>query len=445
MDVEISTRRVAENRLGDRAAVPFGRVRVRTLILIRWLAVAGQAAALFIVKFTLGFDLPLNPALAAVAVSALLNLVLTLYRRAVRLGNRGATAFLVFDMVQLAVLLYLTGGLTNPFALLMLAPIAISATILSRGSTLLLCLLAVICFSVLGVSYRELPWHDAGLEFPTLYVAGIWAALVLGTLFIAVYAGSVSIESRRMSDALGATQMALAREQRLSALGALAAATAHELGSPLGTIAVVASEIAREMPKESQLADDAKLLLAETRRCRDILAQLAARPEADAGAPFSELPVSALVEAAAAPHRRENIAIDFESAASGPGGPAEEPRVRRSPELIHGLGNLIQNAVQFARTRVELRTAWDAGAIEVTITDDGPGFPSTILDRLGEPYLSTRGVEGEHMGLGVFIATTLLERTGARVEFFNRPGGGAVARVRWARAARVAGAPEAGE
>ena len=445
MDTDTSPGRPAANDISDRSAAPFGRVRVRTLILIRWLAVAGQAAALLVVKFVFGFDLPLNPALAAVAVSALLNLVLTLYRPAARLGNRGATVFLVFDMVQLAVLLYLTGGLTNPFALLMLAPITISATILSRGSTLLLCLLAAICFSVLGVSYRELPWHEAGLEFPTLYVAGIWAALVLGTLFIALYAGSVSAESRRMSDALGATQMALAREQRLSALGALAAATAHELGSPLGTIAVVAREIAREVPDEGQLADDAKLLLAEARRCRDILAQLAARPEADAGAPFSELPVSALVEAAAAPHRRENIALDFDSTSSEPDGPAEEPRIRRSPELIHGLGNLIQNAVQFARTRVGLSTLWDAGMIEVTISDDGPGFPSAILERLGEPYLSTRSVEGEHMGLGVFIATTLLERAGARVEFFNRPGGGAVARVRWARAVHEAAAPKTGQ
>ena len=404
---------------------------MRTLILIRWVAIAGQAAALFVVHFAFGFELPLDYALAAIGVSALLNLALTLYRPAARVGNRGASVLLAFDMVQLAVLLYLTGGLTNPFALLMLAPITISATILTRGATIALCALAIACVTFLAFHYEALPWTPAGIELPRLYVTGIWAALVLGALFIALYAASVSEESRRMSDALAATQMALGREQRVSALGALAAAAAHELGSPLGTIAVVARELANEVPKDSDLAADAELLLAETKRCRDILAQLAARPEADRRTPFSELPVSALIEAAAAPYRREGIALDLSAAAIS--GTAPEPRLSHTPELIHGLGNLIQNAVQFARGRVALSAGWDDDLVEVTISDDGPGIPRDILDRLGEPYLSSRSTEGEHMGLGVFIATTLLERTGAEIEFSNRGGGGARVRVRWPR------------
>jgi len=415
----------------DRRFAPIGRVRMRTLILIRWVAIAGQAAALFVVHFAFGFELPLDYALAAIGASALLNLALTLYRPAARVGNRGASVLLAFDMVQLAVLLYLTGGLTNPFALLMLAPITISATILTRGATIGLCALAIACVTFLAFRYEALPWSPSGIEFPRLYVIGIWAALVLGALFIALYAASVSEESRRMSDALAATQMALGREQRVSALGALAAAAAHELGSPLGTIAVVARELANEVPKESDLAADAELLLAETKRCRDILAQLAARPEADGGAPFSELPVSALIEAAAAPYRRDGIALDFSAEAAS--GTAPEPRLSQSPELLHGLGNLIQNAVQFARARVALSAGWDDDVIDVTISDDGPGIPRDILDRLGEPYLSSRSTEGEHMGLGVFIATTLLERTGAEIEFSNRAGGGARVRVRWPR------------
>ncbi len=405
-------------------------VRLRTLVIIRWIAVTGQALALFVVNFWFGFELPLNPALAAIGASVVLNLTLTLYRPAARLGDRGAAILLGWDMIQLGVLLYFTGGLTNPFALLMLAPVAISATVLSRASTIALFVLGVVCASVLALYYDPLPWPGGGLEFPGLYVAGLWAALSIGMLFIAVYLGRVTSESRRMSDALAASQAALAREQRLSAVGGLAAAAAHELGTPLGTIAVIAKEIAHDLPKDSPLAEDAAILLAQTARCRDILARLAARPEADEGSPFSRLPVSALIEAAAAPHRREQVEIAILARGTAH---SAEPQVNRKPEILHGIGTLIENAVQFAATRVDIQVVWNEHELEVSVADDGPGFSVAVLDRLGEPYISTRNAEGDHMGLGVFIASTLLERTGATLEFRNRPDGGALARVRWPR------------
>ena len=407
-----------------------GPVRLRTLVIIRWIAVAGQALTLFAVHFGFGFELPLNPTLAAIGASAVLNLTLTLYRPAARLGDRGAAVLLGWDMIQLAVLLYFTGGLTNPFALLMLAPVAISATVLSRASTIALFALGVVCGSALAFSYDPLPWPGGGLEFPALYVAGLWVALSIGMLFIAIYLGRVTSESRRMSDALAASQAALAREQRLSAVGGLAAAAAHELGTPLGTIAVIAKEIARDLPKDSPLAEDASILLAQTARCRDILARLATRPEADEGSPFSRLPISALIEAAAAPHRRERVEVAI--VARGAEGTAE-PQVNRKPEILHGIGTLIENAVQFAAARVDVQVIWDGRELEVSVADDGPGFSVAVLDRLGEPYISTRNAEGDHMGLGVFIASTLLERTGAGLEFRNRPEGGALVRVRWPR------------
>lgn len=407
------------------------RVRLRTLVFVRWLAIAGQAAALLTVHFWLGHELPLHPTLAAVTASGLLNLTLTIYRPAARLGDRAAAVLLAWDLVQLAALLYFTGGLTNPFALLLLAPVIVSATILSRRSTVLLCLLGIALATLLASWHEKLPWPAPGLEFPGLYVSGLWTALTLGAIFLAAYVGSVAIESRQMSDALAATQMALAREQRLSALGALAAAAAHELGSPLGTIAVIAREFAHDLPKDSEFGADAALLLKETARCRDILARLAARPEDDSGVPFARLPLAALLERAAAPYAREGVS--FAVRAHGEGG-ASEPDVANLPELIHGLGNLIQNAVQFARSQVDIEIGWDERWVTVSITDDGPGFPTAIIERLGEPYLSTRSAEGDHMGLGVFIACTLLERTGAKVEFANRPTGGASVTVRWLRA-----------
>lgn len=416
-----------------------GRVRLRTLVLIRWLAIAGQLVTLMAVQFGFGFELPLNPALAAIGASAVLNLVLTLYRPAARLGDRGALALLGWDLVQLGVLLHFTGGLTNPFAVMLLAPIAISATVLSRNSTIVLCGLGIACVTTLALWYEPLPWPGGGLTFPWLYVAGLWAASTISMIFLALYIGSVAVEARRMSDALAASQAALAREQRLSALGALAAAAAHELGTPLGTIAVIAREIARDLPKDNPLAEDAALLVAEAGRCRDILARLAARPEADENSPFAVLPVSALVQTAAAPFRRDPVSIDF-VAAGGPDG-GDEPYVAHKPEIVHGLGAFVENAVQFARGRVEVRTSWDKASVEVSIADDGPGFAPAILDRLGEPYLSSRNAEGEHMGLGIFIAKTLLERTGGSIEAGNQSEGGAVVRITWPRA-RIAVPPE---
>ncbi|MBM3488675.1 MAG: ActS/PrrB/RegB family redox-sensitive histidine kinase [Alphaproteobacteria bacterium] len=422
--------------LGRAAFGDSGRVRLRTLALIQWVAIAGQAVALLFVEFVLGFELPLVPALAIIAASAVLNLAITIDRPAgLRLGDTAAAWYLGFDICQLTALLYLTGGLENPFAFLLLAPVTVSATILSRRVTVLLCILALACVSFLALFHWPLPWIDGPLVLPFILVVGTWVALALGIVFFAAYTWRVAEEARRMSDALGATQMALAREQQMSALGGLAAAAAHELGSPLGTIVLVARELERELPKDSPLAEDVTLLISQADRCRRILADFAARPGADGGKPFTDIPVDALVEAAGAPHKDPRVVVVFDA---GPAEAAEDepaPIVVRSPEFIHGLGNLIQNAVQFARTEVVVRTRWSAAEIAVIIADDGAGFPEHVLERLGEPYISGRGRDGRHMGLGVFIAKTLLAGTGASVAFANGGDGGAEVTVRWPRAA----------
>lgn len=431
---------------------PRGRVRLRTLVLIRWVAVAGQATALLIVHFVLGFKLPILSAMLAVGASALVNLWATLRRPpSARLDDREARLYLGFDLLQLGVLLYLTGGLTNPFAILVLAPVTVSATVLSRRSTIALSVLAVVIVVLLALFHLPLPWPDDGLRLRPLFILGLALALALSAVFIAVYVFSVAEEARRMSDALSATQMALAREQRVSALGALAAAAAHGLGSPLGTIAVIAKEIARDLPPDSPLRDDVDLLLSQSNRCREILAGLAARPEDTGGGPFTALPISALVDAAATPHRTDRVRLVIDVAPAeadgedGQGGGALDgtPVVPHSPEIVHGLGNLIQNATEFAASEVRIVIRWDEEHITVRILDDGPGFDPGLLDRLGEPYLSG-GVEDRdgkaiHMGLGVFIAQTLLERTGATLHFGNRAEGGAEVRVVWKRATLEAG------
>jgi two-component system sensor histidine kinase RegB len=411
-----------------------GRVRLRTLTFIRWIGVVGQAVAVLVVHYGLEYRLPLVACLVVIGASAAINLAVTVYMfdrpAALRLGQRAAAGFLAYDIVQLSLLLYLTGGLQNPFAVLLLAPVSVSATILGARHTIALCALSVIAITVLAVWQLPLPWRGGGLDLPRVYVLGTWVALGLGIVFFAMYAFRVAEESRRMSGALAATQIALSRERRLSAVGALAAAAAHELGTPLGTILVASREIAADLEPDSPIRGDVELLVDEAMRCRDILASLAARPE-DEEEPFARMPVSAVVELAARPHAREPVAIRFTAAPVANGAP--QPEIARTPAILHGLGNLIQNAVQLAHREVRVDTSWSDREVVVRIADDGPGFPPGMLERLGEPYVSGRRDEGDHMGLGIFIAQALLSRTGGSVSFANREGGGAEVAVRWNR------------
>ncbi len=251
------------------------RARLRTLILIRWIAITGQAFAVTLVHFWLGFPLPLFLLCSAIALSTLINVLLSLrFATTTRLTERNATLLLGFDVLQLGFLLELTGGLQNPFSILLIVPIAFSATILSLRMTIGLCILTIATASLLALFPGELPWIPVGFHLPHLYILGAWCALALGAVLIAGYAWRVADEGRRMSQGLAATQMAVAREQQRSALGSQAAAAAHELGSPLATIAVTARELANSIPPDSPLTEDVALLVSQSLRCREILKAL---------------------------------------------------------------------------------------------------------------------------------------------------------------------------
>ncbi len=433
-----------------------GRVRLRTLVLSRWIAVFGQTATILFVYFALGYGLPIVPALAAVGTSAVLNIVVTLrYPYSKRLSDSQAVLYLAYDMLQLAVLLFLTGGLHNPFSVLLLAPVTISATILSVRSTLWLGTLFIVCVGTLMFLHLPLPWPGGEHVLSHIYVLGIGSSLVVGMVFFSIYILRVAEEGRRMSDALTETQMALAREQHMSAVGALAAAAAHELGTPLSTMALIAKEMSRELPADSPYAEDLGLLVSQSNRCREILARLTHRPESERGSPFYRVPLLSLVESAARSHQREGIRVDIEvDAANSPRGEGStsdeipdqtgQPVVPHSLEVVHGLENLIENAVDFANSWVSVKIGWSQSEVRIEITDDGPGLSRDILGALGEPYVSTRRDSGG-MGLGVFIAKTLLERTGAEMEFGNRRDGGARIIITWPRPLLEAEAPDPAE
>jgi two-component system sensor histidine kinase RegB len=414
-------------------------MRLDTLVRLRWASIAGQTIVVLVVDYGLDFDLPEWWCLAIVAVSAWLNIALRVrFRTTQRLEPNRAAWVLAFDIGELAALLFLTGGLQNPFAFLLLAPVLLAAVALPRHMTLLLGGFAITCATVLVFAHFQLPWEsDEPLLLPPLYIMGVWLSLLLAIGFIGVYTWQISEESRQLADALAATELVLAREQHLSQLDGLAAAAAHELGTPLATIAVVAKELERAIPPTSPHFEDVRLLREQAQRCRDILSKLT---ELSAGgAPFDQMKLSALIEEVATPHRSFGVEIDM----VWPSERSNEPVGARNPAILYGLGNLLENAVDFADERVEVVAYWDAEQVSVSIGDDGPGFAAEIMGRIGEPYVSNRaqhrdadGEAGHGLGLGFFIAKTLLERSGATLTFRNQtaPGHGALVKVSWNRA-----------
>jgi two-component system, sensor histidine kinase RegB len=411
-------------------------VRLDTILRLRWLAVLGQLAAIFIVVQGLEFDVPIVPCITIVGLSALLNLALQIaFNTMQRLEPAYSAALLALNIVELAGLLYFTGGLENPFSFLFLAPVLISATVLPVRLTIALGVLAVACASVLVFLHLPLPWDpDEPLVLPPIYLLGVWLSIVVAIGVTSLYAFQVTEEARKLSDALAATELVLAREQHLTQLDGLAAAAAHELGTPLSTIFLISRELEKSA-HDGPLASDIKTLREQAQRCRDILSKITQLSAT--GAPLDRMKLSTLIEETVAPHRDFGIAIKVRIAVAG----TPEPVGSRNPAILYGVGNILENAVDFARTTVEVNAWWNNDIVEIVISDDGPGIPPDLLKRIGEPYLSRRrnadAAQSEHqgLGLGVFIARTLLERTGAKVSFSNRifPDHGAVVQIAWPR------------
>ncbi len=425
-------------------------LRLRTSVRLRWLAVTGQLLAVAVVHLWLGFPLPLGICLTVIALSAWLNISLSLgWSVTARLHQRFASLLLAYDICQLAVLLYLTGGITNPFVFLFIVPVTVSAATMPMNRTLLLASLAIALATLLALWHQRLPWHEAqSLELTELYKFGIWIALVCGIVFSTLYVSSVASEARDMANALAATEVALAHEQQLSALDGLAAAAAHELGTPLATIALVAKELKHEAKLEGPQADDLDLLVSQSQRCREILSRLTRRDN-QSDAMMQTVRMTALAEEIAEPLNTADVAIlfDVEPKTGRDGEPLPEPVMARNTAIKYALGNLMENAVDFARSSVTVRISWSLEQLSVTISDDGSGFHHDIMERLGDPFVTSRsryasadvvrreGTGG--MGLGFFIAKTLLERSGAQVTLANRaaPETGAVVRIVWPREA----------
>jgi two-component system sensor histidine kinase RegB len=413
-------------------------VRLDTLVRLRWLAVLGQSAAVLVVHDGFDFEVPFWACLGVIAIYASVNVMLRLrFRWNQRLEPHHAAGLLALDIIELAVLLFLTGGLQNPFSFLFAGPVVISAAALPTRMTLMLGGLAIACATVLVFVHYPLPWpEEEQLELPPLYMIGVWLSLLLAIGYIGIYSWQIIEESRQLSDALVATELVLTREHYLSQLDGLAAAAAHELGTPLSTILVVARELEREIEPGSPHAEDIRLLREQAQRCRVILSKLTELPAP--GEPFERMKLSALIEEVVAPLRDLGVDIVVAIRREDP----DEPVGARNPAVLYGLGNILENAVDFAREQVQVTATWTDEEVVVVVNDDGSGFPPEIIDRMGEPYVTSergrrmRGREMPGLGLGFFIAKTLLARSGARIALENRqfPQRGAIVRVRWKRA-----------
>ena len=434
---------------GDRyrpSDLPIIAVRLRVQLFLRRLAILGQTVAVLTVYFGFGFDLPLLACLSVIGLAIALNYALVLRFPASHiLTPRDTAAYLAVDICQLGLLLYLTGGLLNPFALLLLAPATVSASMLDARTTTIMVAFTIAVASVLAMFHEPLPWRGVALELPPLFRFGVWSALALSLAFIPSYVWRVSREGRRMSAALTATRSVLAREQRLSALDGLAAAAAHQLGTPLGTIVLVSGELARREDVPDALREDLTLMREQALRCRDILTALSSE---ESDPVVSDIGLRGLLEEAVLEAGLTDKQINVSCRANGLLATGE-PVVRRAPELIYGIGNLIENAAEFSASTVWIAATYSAQQVQLMVADDGPGFAGDIMSRLGEPYTSTRSGRARTdedaefgLGLGFFIARTLIQRSGGEIEAYNLAAnelvdmampGGACVKITWPR------------
>ncbi|RPE64739.1 two-component system sensor histidine kinase RegB [Pacificibacter maritimus] len=399
-------------------------VKLHTLIWLRWIAIAGQVITIGVAGLVLGFQLSLGGFAIIIGASIIVNIVMMIaYPDVRRLTERGTTLMLLFDLTQLSAMLFLSGGLNNPFAVLILAPVTISATVLRPTFGLVIGGVAIVLVTL--VALFNVPLLNAAgdpVTLPLIFEIGSWAGIIIGIIFLGVFAWKVTSEIHSMSEALLATQMALGREQKLTDLGGVVAAAAHELGTPLATIKLVSAELVDDLKDNEELRSDAQLIHEQANRCHGILRSMGSAGKNDLH--LRVAPLQAVVEEAANPHTERGKTVIISTLETNK---APHPYVERKPEIIHGLRNLIQNAVDFSRTTVWVDLTWTEDKISIHIIDDGIGFPPSVIGKIGDPFVRRRRAESdqaqrpayEGMGLGLFIAKTLLERTGAEISFAN--------------------------
>ncbi len=390
----------------------------KTLIFLRWIAIFGQLTSVNLVYFYLKLDFNVVLAHLIIFFGLLTNVYLQFKIKSIQLKDLYAAIFLSYDLIQLSLLLYLTGGISNPFSILMIIPAIVSSTFLSMGTTIILGILTITSLFLLTIFHRPLPGiHDGGVDFPKLYLTGFFIAIIIGLVFLSYFGIRFSGESKRRSDAVNQLQQVIAKEYELENLGGQAAAAAHSLGTPLATISVVAAELKKEIGNNSEHSKDIDLLISQTKRCGEIL-KLISKKKILGDEFFSKTNIENLLNEIISNFKEISSKDLFINTIDD----KNKIIFKRSPELIYGLRNFVGNAVKFSKTKIEISVKSDMDTVVVVINDDGPGFPEDVIDLIGEPYIKSK-INSINVnagtGLGTFLGKTLLERTGARLFFSN--------------------------
>ena len=403
----------------------------KTLVILRWIAIVGQFFTISIVYFFLSFELPFFYCSAIILVGVLSNIYLQFKVKDNQLNNFSSTIYLLYDLVQLATLLYLTGGITNPFTILLIIPAIVSSTFLTLRSTLNLSFTTIIVLVVLTLYHLPLPYSgDFHFHVPNYYLYAIPIAVITGLIFLTYFGARFGIESRKRTKALNKLELILAKEHELESIGVQAAAAAHSLGTPLSTITVVAKELEKEIGNNSKYSKDINLLLTQTKRCGDILKKLSQDTLAE-DTFLDDIKLDELLNEIARSYREisnKKLSVIIEKNEIN-------PRIERTLEITYGLRNFIGNAVKYSKSLVEISLESNNRITEVKVCDDGPGFPSDVKDVLGEPYIRSEDNKissKSGLGLGTFIGKTLLERMKANVTFEKCPKtNGAMVTIQW--------------
>ena len=388
----------------------------KTLVILRWIAIFGQFVAINLVYFLLKLDLPIVLAYIVILIGLCTNLFLQFRIKSIQLKDFYASLFLIYDLVQLTLLLYLTGGISNPFSILMIIPTIVSSTFLSMGTTIILGVLTIFFLFLLKIFHYPLPGiHDSTVTFPKLYLTGYFLAIIVGLVFLSYFGIRFSGESKRRSDAVSKLQQVIAKEYELESLGGQAAAAAHSLGTPLATISVVATELKKEIGNNKEYSKDIDLLVSQSKRCGEILKKIS-KKQIKEDQFFSKTNLENLLNEILTSFREtssKEIVLIVEDNKSN-------FNFQRTPELIYGLRNFIGNSVKFSKNRVEIILTSDDQKIQIKINDDGPGFPEDIIEIIGEPYIKSKSIQvssNSGTGLGTFLGKTLLERESASLYF----------------------------
>jgi two-component system sensor histidine kinase RegB len=405
----------------------------KTLVILRWIATIGQLVAINLVYHYLGLKFPIFESHLIIFFGLLTNLFLQFKIKTNQLKDIYSSLFLTYDLIQLSALLYLTGGISNPFSFLLIVPAIVSSTFLSMGTTIILVGITMLALFMLINFYMKLPGStEYLLSFPTFYLIGIFISIVVGLLFLTYFGIRFAGETKKRSEALNRLQQIIAKEYELESLGGQAAAAAHSLGTPLSTITVVARELKKEIGENTRYTKDLDLLISQSKRCGEILKKISQKQMTEDNF-LSEIKMEDLLQ--------EIINSFLESSDKEINLNSENDKnkiiIKRSPEIIYGLRNFIGNAVKFSRTEVEIKLKSDKEIISIEIVDDGPGFPDDIKDIVGEPYIKSKSSETINksgLGLGTFLGKTLLERQKAKLVFLNngKHNSGATIKIIWA-------------